>query len=153
EIYTWDYFVVILRFNPAISFRWFGVLPPGLSVMSDSAPNKLAFKQFLNYDILPYFSRALFLSYIESQSYVSEDEWVDSLDSGNKQAALLFGPGGIGKTRLGMELCRRLRARGWLTLKVERVAAADSVDSILRAHVKPARIILFLDYAEAAGNL
>ena len=121
--------------------------------MSDSAPNKLAFKQFLNYDILPYFSRALFLSYIESQSYVSEDEWVDSLDSGNKQAALLFGPGGIGKTRLGMELCRRLRARGWLTLKVERVAAADSVDSILRAHVKPARIILFLDYAEAAGNL
>jgi glycosyltransferase involved in cell wall biosynthesis/cold shock CspA family protein len=64
---------------------------------------------------------------------------------------LLFGPGGMGKTRLAIELARRLQRRGWLSLWLSSTLPRDWGESwkhILRTRSE-APLLLVIDYADA----
>jgi len=73
---------------------------------------------------------------------------------------LYTGPGGMGKTRLALELCQRLREEGWQAgfVPVERPIAADE---LVRQILEPAApgtaggnpLLVVVDYAETEHNL
>jgi tetratricopeptide (TPR) repeat protein len=64
---------------------------------------------------------------------------------------LITGPGGVGKTRLTVELMQRMRGRGW---RCERVADRQEGEAIaaLRATIRK-RALLVVDYAETRTGL
>jgi len=66
-------------------------------------------------------------------------------------ARLLFGPGGMGKTRLALELARQLQRCGWLSLWLSSTPPVNWVESwkhvLLTRRGEP--ILLVIDYADA----
>ena len=72
-------------------------------------------------------------------------------DGGTGRLRLVTGPGGVGKTRLAIELAQRLSESGW---SCERVADGREVEAIsaLRTFSRQ-RALLIVDYAEARVGL
>jgi hypothetical protein len=64
---------------------------------------------------------------------------------------LVTGPGGVGKTRLAVELADRMRTLGWRAGRIADGKEADAI-SALRA-VTRNRALLVVDYAEARSGL
>lgn len=64
---------------------------------------------------------------------------------------LLYGPGGMGKTRIALELARQLRQCGWLSIWLSSKPPEDWVESwkhiLLTRREKP--LLLVIDYADA----
>ncbi|WP_085710134.1 MULTISPECIES: glycosyltransferase [unclassified Pseudomonas] len=62
---------------------------------------------------------------------------------------LLTGLGGVGKTRLGLELCRRLKNQGWQTGFLSGECELNQVDSLVDQIVESQRnCCIVIDYAE-----
>jgi len=69
-------------------------------------------------------------------------------DSFPVSVRLLTGPGGMGKTRLALEICRRLRLRGW---RAGFVPASPGIEVEVIARdlaAKPGPLLAVVDYAE-----
>lgn len=66
---------------------------------------------------------------------------------------LYTGAGGMGKTRLAIELCRRLRADGWLAGFLDHRSQRLSEDGVASLVHAPKPILIVLDYAETARDL
>jgi hypothetical protein len=64
---------------------------------------------------------------------------------------LVTGPGGVGKTRLAVELCRRLKDLGWATERISDGEEGDAI-SALRSMTRR-RALLVVDYAETRVHL
>jgi hypothetical protein len=62
---------------------------------------------------------------------------------------LVVGAGGAGKTRLAVELCRRIHALGWLTGFLAEDADASAIDRVCE---RQEPTLLVLDYAEARSG-
>ncbi|WP_412516232.1 tetratricopeptide repeat protein [Actinomadura madurae] len=75
--------------------------------------------------------------------------WCEGTDAG--RVRLLTGPGGVGKSRLGVELCVRLSEVGWRCVQVADGAETTAVDTV-RA-VSGGRVLLVVDYAEVRVGL
>jgi tetratricopeptide (TPR) repeat protein len=73
------------------------------------------------------------------------------LDGHGGQLRLVTGPGGVGKTRLSVELAQRMTARGW---RCERIAydQEDRAIPTLRSGT-PKPLLLVVDYAETRPRL
>ena len=65
---------------------------------------------------------------------------------------LVSGGGGIGKTRLALELCKELRKQGWRCVEVD-VSQGIGVVKAEREAAPAARLLLVVDYAEAHTDL
>jgi hypothetical protein len=74
--------------------------------------------------------------------------WCD--DPEPVRARLLVGPGGVGKTRLLIEFCERLRARQWGAGFLSKRASKERFHALVRS-TGPALIVL--DYAESRSDL
>jgi hypothetical protein len=64
---------------------------------------------------------------------------------------LVTGPGGVGKTRLSVELCARLEPQGWRCVRVGDKAEATALAAARRAWSGP--VLLVVDYAETRLGL
>jgi hypothetical protein len=64
---------------------------------------------------------------------------------------LVTGPGGVGKTRLSVELCARLEADGWRCVRAGDGEEADAVGLARRGW--PGPVLVVVDYAETRAGL
>jgi hypothetical protein len=135
-------------------YRWFGGFPQGYGEVTLSFGSKGGFKQFLANRNLPYFSRDLYLSEIGQSPVDQFDTILELLTRGNDaRAHVISGPGGIGKTRLSIEVCERAREAGWWPIRLDRKARVSKLDAICQSHVGSAKLLLLIDYAEAFEEL
>ncbi|WP_146778811.1 tetratricopeptide repeat protein [Actinomadura craniellae] len=75
--------------------------------------------------------------------------WCEGAAGG--RVRLVTGPGGVGKTRLGVELCARLSQVGWRCVQVADGGEGSAVEAV-RA-VWEGRVLLVVDYAEVRTGL
>ncbi len=154
RIVSWDHFARDLVRFPALKHRWFGGLPDGLQPLDLRAKENGGFRRYLQTGGLPYYSRELFSASKGRPAVTTEAGLVDSLEGDDPvRSLILFGPGGVGKSRLSLELGRSLFVKGWDVYRLTNLANARTVDELLRAHEAPAQIVLILDYAETANSL
>jgi 5'-methylthioadenosine/S-adenosylhomocysteine nucleosidase len=74
-------------------------------------------------------------------------EW--SRDDRELSARLYTGAGGMGKTRLMIELCKQLRGEGWYAGFLSRELAVEGLPQVLRASTRDHdRCLIVVDYAE-----
>jgi tetratricopeptide (TPR) repeat protein len=93
---------------------------------------------------------------LEVVQFVGRDEELTNLlawceDDNADRLRLLTGPGGVGKTRLSIELASRLDELGWITERIADGKEADSIEAV-RA-VTQRRVMLVVDYAETRLGL
>jgi hypothetical protein len=135
-------------------YRWFGGFPQGYGEIELSFGSESGFKQFLASRNLPYFSRDLYLSETGQNPVSQFDSVVQFLTQGNDaRTHVIFGPGGVGKTRLSIEICQKAEQAGWWPIRVDRKASVSDLDSICRSQADAAKLLLFIDYAEAFEEL
>ncbi|CAL9471019.1 hypothetical protein SUDANB176_02841 [Streptomyces sp. enrichment culture] len=86
-------------------------------------------------EAVPFHGRTDLLAALES--------WC--LEPGSFSTRLLVGGGGEGKTRLGVELCHRLRAQDWVTGRLAEDASAETLKALEQLSHP---LLLVVDYAE-----
>lgn len=72
-------------------------------------------------------------------------------DAASEQVVrLIMAPGGVGKTRLGLQLCRQMQGKGWIAGLLRSGASLDvMIGEVLAGAVKAGhRILVVIDYAE-----
>lgn len=155
RIVYWDDVIGASSRLVPLFFRWFGGYPPGFGELSVAfGTGEDQFRRFLASGRLPYFSRAQHAEGIEGGISTLEVDALNHLVSGNEASALIVsGPGGIGKTRLSIELCQNARSMGWWPLKLERYANVDAIGDLCRSFSISARILILIDYAEFFDQL
>ncbi len=154
DVHPWDFFHGQLRGNFPLRFRWFGDLPRGLEPLGLRPRERTTFKAFLDENTLSFVSRKTFLQEVGGGPSRDEEHWVGLLDDPEGPICLLVtGPGGVGKTRLSLELGKRLENRGWLPVRISRTANGDAVDALVRSHSRAAKVVFLLDYAEATASI
>jgi len=154
QVRGWDDLLGELRRSFPLRYRWFGDLPRGIAPLRDKRFEARSFRRFLFQDSLPFFSREEYLAENSAHPIKREDQFVNNLSAELRDEALIVtGAGGVGKTRLGFELCDRLFKLGWLPLRLTDSATSTSVTELIRAHAEPAQVVLFSDYAERADDL
>jgi len=89
--------------------------------------------------VVPFTGRAAELADLEG--------WC--LDERAGLVRLVTGGGGTGKTRLALELCRRMAGQGWQCVQVDEGTEGEVVQRGRLAAGPGARLLLVVDYAEA----
>ncbi len=154
DLRYWDDFIGKNANFASLFYRWFGGFPKGYGEIELSFGSESGFKQFLASRNLPYFSRDLYLSEIGQNPVSQFDTVVQFLTQGNDaRTHVIFGPGGVGKTRLSIEICQKAEQAGWWPIRVDRKASVSELDSICRSQADAAKLLLFIDYAEAFEEL
>lgn len=153
-VYGWNFFLAELARRLPLKYRWFGGLPLGLSPLFRPTPRSGPFKQFLNGETLPFFSRTRFHREQGRNKADTEEDLINALEQPDQDEVLILsGPGGVGKTRLALEIGRTLQQRGWLALMLSERASPQVIADIAKANSEPCRVVLILDYAEASTGI
>jgi hypothetical protein len=156
EVFGWNDFDGALGAIPPLRFRWFRELPIGLRPIRSLTEGK-TFRRFLDEETLEFFSRDAFNREIgfDNQARLTDERSTLSalLERKDQTGLVLSGPGGLGKTRLAMQLGLEAEQNNWLALQVERNAQPEAIEELARAHATSAQVFLIIDYAEAATSL
>ncbi len=123
---------------PAVGDVEDGVLVPGTSPL----PEKHGPAALLNarHEVVGFVGREKLLG--ELQGWCERD--------GRVEARLIHAAGGMGKTRLAMELCKRMRAAGWRAGFVPKELGVDRFAALVESE-EP--VLAVIDYAESRGQL
>lgn len=137
-----------------LAYKWFpGLLPRGLLPVSNRiASSTVRFSDYLNSDRLPFYSLAEHVKADPSLGLASkikdEAALLDRLLGPDAEGLFIAGPGGVGKTRLMLEIGRAAQARGWTVLQASDSTTGDQVDSLLLTSTAPQSLLLLIDYLE-----
>jgi hypothetical protein len=151
DIFDWNSLCVRLRQHPQLMFRWFPLTRPQGLIPLDESLYRGTFRSYLDSEKLPYYSLAQHLKVdAPPQGIDIPDEvgMLGRLEDGDTTGLVITGSGGIGKTRLTIELGRLAREKGWLVLRVLSHVGDDALER-LAEHITPdTPVLLLLDYIE-----
>ena len=114
------------------------------------------YKDYLYRDHLEYISRHEFkITHPDASSFITESEIMDDLlkeKTGEQsyEGCIIYGEGGVGKTRLMLELGEEAEERGWEVLVVFRELKEERL--ILERLEKGKRYVLIFDYIEESQS-
>ena len=147
ESYGWDQLLEAGR-NPSFRFRWFSSYRlSGLELLDFRLAPETSFQRFLSSEHLPYYSRRQHLD-LHPADEPDELALLSSLSVRNP-GLIIYGAGGVGKTRLSLEIGRLAAApeQGWLVFKARRHLRSDALEKVLR-EAGATRVLILLDYVE-----
>jgi hypothetical protein len=150
-----QHFAGILARHAPLRLRWFGGLPTGLKAVDTYGASTRTFRRYLHDSSLPYFSFAEFarLAKLDADFLPDPEHLLDRLLEGSRPALVISGRGGIGKTRLALEVAVAAQRRGMLALSCGPAAHAASIEALAKCHIDSASVLIVMDYAEAHPNL
>jgi hypothetical protein len=147
----WGNLEARLRKNPHLVFRWFPSTRPFGFVPLDESVEAGTLRSYLSSEKLPYYSRSQHLAAVPAPTGVDvpgEDALLDCLEGGEITGLVVTGAGGVGKTRLSLEIGRRAQERGWMVLCVRSRLQEDSLHALRERLTPAARVLLVIDYVE-----
>jgi hypothetical protein len=155
RVLAWDWFETELVEHPTLAFRWFRGLPAGIELLAGRSGPTTTFRDFLESGTLRYFSRDQYVAETSGSVNGGEIKLAASLADGLPSALLITGPGGVGKTRLSLELAASLSsdAYGFDAYRLGRGTNFDSVTELAHHYPTDRSILLLVDYAEAVPDL
>ena len=126
--------------------------PTGLRSFVDR-PETAGFRAFLGEGRMPYFSRGDFAATDRSHSNLrSEDALLDGLLGDDSCGLVISGRGGLGKTRLSLELARRSRARGWPVIRATTAFTFEALSELPHHLHDQKRLLILFDYLEQVSS-
>jgi hypothetical protein len=151
SVLDWHDLEGLLRHHPHKVFRWFERTRPLSLTPIDEEPKGGTFRSYLQHTRLPYYSRAMHqASYLhpEGVHIPTEDMLLESLTNEHIDGIIITGPGGIGKTRLGLEIGWVALQRGWAVLRASERVNERTIDRLLESIEPHSPTLLIVDYIE-----
>jgi hypothetical protein len=151
KILDWSDLETRLRQRPHLVFRWFPQTRPiGLLPLEESIEYG-TFRSYLSSDKLPFYGRGQHLKTVPAPAGVDiadEEELLRLLEDGSVTGLMLTGAGGVGKTRLTLELGRLAQQKGWTVLRAHGRLKEDALTVLGERLTPTARVLLLVDYVE-----
>ncbi len=151
EIVDWNDLYMQLQQSPSLMFRWFPAKWPKGLVPLDESSYSGTFRSYLASDKLPYYSLTKHLmthATPKGLDILDEEGMLNLLHQGSNTGLVITGKGGMGKTRLMLELGQLAKKKGWLVLRVLSRLTAEAVDQLASLDTGDALVLLLVDYVE-----
>ena len=143
-----------LAAHPFVYFYWFrDSFIPGLEP-HDSPSQFRGFRAYLGNDKLPYYSIEQHKGLIptsDGSTILGEEELLDILQSGSNPGIIVTGGGGLGKSRLSLQIARLAKDRDWPVFRVRRISS-DTIERLARIVGTASPALLIFDYVETQGD-
>lgn len=151
EVRDWTY--IEPRVPAILRFRWFvRERPNGMRLLSSEDEETKGFRAWLRSSKLPFYSRArhMVVEPMSSGGELSDEKALLELLSNDADTlGLIFvGRGGVGKTRLALEIGRKAEGDGWSVWVVHKWLKAEALEQLVAYMEKDSRVLLVFDYVE-----
>lgn len=151
RVLDWNDLRAALLRRPHLLFRWFKLTRHYGLVTLDEVPDYTTFRSYLFGDRLPYYSRREHLGLAPAPDAVGvldERGLLGLVEGGQLTGLVLTGGGGVGKTRLTLEIGWLAQAEGWLVLRVLRKLKEAALEHLARWITPETKVLLLIDYVE-----
>jgi hypothetical protein len=149
EVYTWSQLSAWLERSPFLLYQWVQPRIEGVEYISEEIPYIEGYRSYLSSNKIPYVRRDNYIDrHPEINDLPSEKKYIDELISttnNNYKGLIIYGEGGIGKTRLMRELALMGEKKGWQSYKINALADFKELVSFLKPTGK---YLLLFDYIE-----
>lgn len=153
ELVDWNNILEILTIHPQLGFRWFPASRiRGLTDL-ESVTAKGYFRKYLT-DI-PYYSLKTHMgcTRVPTKTAIrTEEVFLTQLEDSVTSGMILKGNGGVGKTRLSLEIAKLARFAHWSTFLVNRTATVQDIQALGVKFERGQRVLLLIDYVETARD-
>jgi hypothetical protein len=153
HIHDWGDIERLLIEQPHLLLRWFPRSRPRGLVPLDETAGLTSFRAYLRSEKLPYYSRAehrrrepLF------PNELVEEEILRQIDHRQVTGLLITGSGGVGKSRLSMELGSRAAAAGALVLRTVGRVAIDELTRLGERLNPDTPCLILVEYVETQSD-
>ncbi len=149
EVYDWNACCSRLKQRPHLIFRWFHLTRPQGLVPLDDSPDRGTFRSYLSSEKLAYYSIGQHLKVMPAPPGVDipeEEKLLGLLKGGDTTGLVVTGGGGVGKTRLMLEIGRLAQRKGWLVLRVQSRLREDALERLAERITSDAPVLLLVDY-------
>ena len=151
KIIDWSDCCSKLKQHPNLIYRWFPrTLPPGLVPLDDSL-DRGTFRSYLTTEKLPYYSLRQHLKTIPATHDLDipdEENLLNQLEDGSTTGLIITGSGGVGKTRMMLEIGRVAKQQGWSVLRVQNRIKEDAIEQLAERITPEIPVLLLIDYIE-----
>jgi len=140
-----------LRQQPHVAFRWFPAIRPRGIVPLDDVTYEGTFRSYLTSSKLPYYSHTQYLQVRPAPpelGVLDEEALLAQIEGGDVTGLLFTGSGGIGKTRLTLEIGHLARRKGWFVLRVLARLRENALFELAESLSPSIPVLLVLDYVE-----
>ncbi|HLP57272.1 MAG TPA: hypothetical protein VK186_00510, partial [Candidatus Deferrimicrobium sp.] len=153
-LYTWEQLFSLLKINRFVYHWWVeddyiaGVEPLTLTIK----PDQPQYKDYLSGAKQPYFSRDDYVKqHPEAKDLVTETGILNTLlDNPRYDGCIVYGEGGIGKTRLMLELGSMAAKQEWIVFRV--TDKRPNLDRLKTMFYPGYRYLLLFDYIEESPD-
>ncbi|MFA6165176.1 MAG: hypothetical protein WC700_01035 [Gemmatimonadaceae bacterium] len=134
---------------PHLLLRWFPrCRPSGLVLLDDEAVAR-SFRAYLQSGMLPFYGRGLHASLTSPHpTFADETALLDKLDHRRTTGLIVTGSGGVGKSRLALELAKQGARRGWLGLRAVGRVGRGELAKLAELLTPQTICIVAIDYVE-----
>nr|MDQ5835297.1 hypothetical protein [Acidobacteriota bacterium] len=150
-VLDWNDLKARLRKHPHLLLQWFKLTRDyGLKTL-DETVDRTTFRSYLYSDKLPYYALRQHLSAVPApqDEDIPDEEGLLSLVEGDRLTGLvLTGAGGVGKTRLTLEIGWLAQSKGWVVLRVLRRLKEDAIEHLAQLVTPETKTLLLIDYVE-----
>lgn len=151
SILDWNTFSTRLRQRPHLVFRWFPSCRPNGLVPLDEAVDVGTFRAYLTDAKLPYYSLAEHLEIApasESIGILNEESLLARFENPETTGLVISGKGGVGKSRLTLELGWLALRQGWTVMRVQSRLRENALEDFAERLTPEMPALLLVDYIE-----
>ena len=157
NVFSMNHWEPVLRKYPNLILKWYPKLRPNGFSRFEDMQLEGTFRSYLCRGKLPHYSRKEHLerhASPENNLIQDEDAMIRQLEIKQATGLILTGTGGVGKSRLMIELGRLANESGWIVLRTTSERKIDqNIFSQLISYINPQTKVLFLiDYVETLEN-
>ncbi len=153
QVHDWGDIERLLIEQPHLLLRWFPRTRPRGLVPLDEAAGLTSFRAYLRSDKLPYYSRAEHRRHEPLfPNDLVEEEMLRRIDHRQVTGLLITGSGGVGKSRLSMELGSRAAAAGALVLRSVGRVAVDELTQLGERLNPDTPCLILVEYVETQAD-
>ncbi|HEX8459721.1 MAG TPA: hypothetical protein VF656_20670 [Pyrinomonadaceae bacterium] len=150
-VLDWSDLEARLSKYPQVMFRWFPLSRPQGLVPLDEIKTESTFRSYLFGNKLEYYGRGRHLQLVSPPPTIDvqdEEALLRQLEGDSYSGLIVTGSGGIGKTRLTLELGYLARDKNWVVLRVLKRLKEDTLQSLVERIQRDVPVLLLLDYVE-----
>lgn len=155
RVADWGEFDNRLKKQPALLLRWFPKTRPLGLIPLDDIPEFTNFRAYLRCNKLPYYRlsdhKKLFQSSQETEIH-DEEGLLQILESGTSTGLIITGGGGVGKSRLTLELGFLAQQKGWVVLRSEKRISEEELKKLAENLNADTKALLLFDYIETRND-